>query len=905
MMKLRWKVSMPFLVAILVLIILTLGWVAYAAVNYMAQTTEALYRHPFTVSTAVLRIQSNILRMHQIMQGVTRIESAGGTMAMKEEVEKLEAEILSDFSLLQERYLGDPRSVQDALQAFEGSYEIRRQILQLCLTGNHQAALNILQESGLSQMRELESKTNIIRDFAQEKATSFMLEARTQRDRTGVWILGALTGLMIIASAVFYKAIHLEKNLRETNTNLDMKVRERTADLSAANENLFAMNEELQAQQEELRAMNEELQAQQEELRVMNEEREKLNLQLMDVNQELELRVDQRTQALMAANQELQNANCSLEEEIDERTRVEELLRNKEDELVNSNETLSLAIGLARLGPWKYNPKTDLFEFDDDFYVLFSTSVAQEGRFMASDVYINEFVHPGDAWIVVREINNVRTSADCGYANQLEHRIIRRDGEVCTVVVQTHSIKTGDGKILIQYGAVQDITERVRTKEALLQKAEIIHRMAYYDSLTNLPNRRCFLERLEEEIKKACTLSSQGAVFYIDLDDLKLVNDTYGHSCGDDIIAEAGARIVKALGSETFAARIGGDEFFAILPSEMDRRQIVSVAKKVLRSLEKMYEAGGAQFHMTASIGISFYPTDGNTAEEIIKSADNAMYAAKNAGKNCWQFFSKAMQEDKFHQMQLMNSLRYAIQSGELSVYYQPQIKTQSNEIIGFEALLRWNSAQYGMVPPAQFIPLAEKNDLIYSIGHWVFQEACRFLRKLSDLGWGKLRVAVNISSKQLVSDNFIDLIRQAITEAGVDAQQVELEVTESILMGSMQDALTKLNELKALGVYLTLDDFGMGYSSLTYLCNLPFNIVKIDKGFIDKILIDERVEQIIGAIINLAHVMGMSVVGEGVETEAQFSRLKDRGCDNIQGYLFSRPVTEQDVLALLETVKA
>lgn len=903
-MKRQWKISMPGLVAVLALILLTLGWIAYTAVNHVAQITEDLYRHPFTVSTAVLRIQLNIFRMQQTMREVSQIKSPEETMAIKEKVEALEAGILADFSLLQERYLGDPRSVRDARQVFEESYVIRRQVLQLCLAGKHQTALTVLQESGLPQMRELENKTNIIRDFAQAKAKSFMLEARTQRNRTIIWILSALSVLMVIACVVFYKAIRLEKILKEVNANLEMKVQERTTDLSAANENLFAMNEELQAQQEELRAMNEELQAQQEELQVMNEEREKLNLQLLDVNQELELRVVQRTQALTIANQDLEKTNCCLQEEINERTRAETLLRQKEEELIKSNETLSLAVKLAHFGAWEYNLQTGLFEFGDDFYILFSTSVEKEGRYMEPDVYIHQFVHPDDAWLVVREIDRARDFADYEYANQLEHRIIRRDGEVRTIAVQTHCIRSVEGVIIKQYGAIQDVTERVKTEEALLQKTDIIHRMAYFDSLTNLPNRRYFLEQLEREIKKACRHSSQGAVFYIDLDDLKLINDTYGHSCGDSIITQAGARIVDAMGEKVFVARIGGDEFFAILPAEMDRRQIVNVAKKLLRSLGKRHDVDGVRFHMTASIGISFYPADGDNVEEMIKNADNAMYAAKNDGKNCWRFYSKAMQEEKYHQIQLQNSMRDAIQAGELSVHYQPQIKTGSQEIIGFEALLRWNSAEYGMVPPDQFIPLAEQNDLIYSIGYWVLQEACRFLRKLSDLGWGKLRVAVNISPKQLIADDFIDLVRRSIQDAGIEPQQMELEVTESILMSSMQEVIMKLNELKGLGVQLTLDDFGMGYSSLTYLRNLPFDVVKIDKSFIDQMLNDERVEQIIGAIINLAHILEMSAVGEGVETQEQYARLKDRGCDSIQGYLFSRPMAEQDVLAYIDAAK-
>ncbi|MHC1758964.1 MAG: EAL domain-containing protein [Negativicutes bacterium] len=595
--------------------------------------------------------------------------------------------------------------------------------------------------------------------------------------------------------------------------------------------------------------------------------------------------------------QEMQDLNASLEEEIDERMQVEETLRHRETALKRSHETLSLAMELAHLGPWEYNQETDLFEFGDDFYTVLKTDEAGEGRFISSATYIQEFVHPDDVWIVANEMKKAADAHDHGYSSQVAHRVICRDGEVRTIAVQVHTIAAASGKAFNQYGVIQDITERVKIEEALLQKTDMIRHMAYFDALTDLPNRRYLHERLEEELERTRRYSSQGVAFFIDMDDLKLVNDTYGHTCGDEIIVASGARIVAEMGEGAFVSRIGGDEFFAILPEVNDQPQVRDIAQRVLNALSQKHEMCGTHFHMTASIGIAFYPTDGNTVEEIIKDADNAMYAAKNAGKNCWQFYAVSMQADKFHQMQLTNDLRYAIEREELLVHYQPQVMTSSQSVVGFEALLRWNSAEHGKVSPLQFIPLAEQSDLIYSIGQWVIQEACRFACRLSDQGRGTLRVAVNISAKQLIADNFIAIIRNAIREAGIEPQQLELEVTESMLMVSVEEVICKLNALKALGVNVTLDDFGTGYSSLTYLRRLPIDTVKIDKSFIDQMMNDDHVDQVVGSIITMAHILGMTVVAEGVEEEQQFMRLFLHGCDSIQGYLFSQPLPEEEAI--------
>lgn len=446
----------------------------------------------------------------------------------------------------------------------------------------------------------------------------------------------------------------------------------------------------------------------------------------------------------------------------------------------------------------------------------------------------------------------------------------------------------------------EEITERKRVEEALRQKTEDIRHMAYLDALTGLPNRLHLNERLDAEMEKAHRGEASGCVMFIDLDDLKNVNDVFGHSRGDILIAMAGRCIVDKVGGEAFVARIGGDEFVVLLPGENDRKEIANIADKIIGALGSGYEAFGEHVPMSASVGIAVYPADGDTTEEILKNADNAMYAAKNSGKKCWRFYETAMQNEAYEKMLLTNSLRYAVEREELLLYYQPQVVAADGVVVGFEALLRWNSPEHGAVSPVRFIPLAEQSGLIQPIGQWVLRKACRFARHLADKGWGDIYVAVNISSKQIAADNFVAVVRNAVDEAGIEPRQLELEITESVLMISMEDAIRKLGELRAMGVRLSLDDFGTGFSSLTYLWHLPVGALKIDKSFIDMIVHDKFQAEIIGSIINMAHTLKMIVIAEGVENEQQRAYLAENHCDCIQGYIVSPPVPEAEAIQFL-----
>lgn len=580
----------------------------------------------------------------------------------------------------------------------------------------------------------------------------------------------------------------------------------------------------------------------------------------------------------------------------------QDITEQKEAEaaLLVSRETLSMAAELARLGPWKYNVEAKLFEFEDEFYAIYGTNVMREGAFMAPDVYVGEFVHPDDAWMVEEGLHRALVFTERYYSTKMEHRIIRRDGIVRTIVAQVIIERDAEGKIVKWHGTNQDITEQKQAEEAIRKKTEEIQRLAYTDLLTGLPNRVYLTERLQEELEKARRGESSGVLLFIDLDNLKMVNDALGHTYGDALITMAGNRIVEQVGSDAFLGRIGGDEFMAILPGINNREAIGRSVNKMIAALCRDIEILGVRFHISASVGAAIYPDDGETAEEIFKNADNAMYAAKKAGKNCCRFYETTMQVEAYEKMLLTNSLHHAIERGELLLHYQPQLSVNSGTVVGFEALLRWNSPDHGAISPLQFIPLAEQSELIHTIGKWVLREACRFARRLVDLGWGYIHVAVNVSPYQLRSDLFIDSVRDAINDFAILPGQLELEITESALISSLEESTSRLSQLRAMGVRLALDDFGTGYSSLTYLQYLPVKTLKIDKSFIDMIPMPGNRKAIIGHVVNMAHTMEMTVVAEGVETQEQFDYLAQYDCDCIQGYLFSRPIPEEETVRFL-----
>lgn len=454
-------------------------------------------------------------------------------------------------------------------------------------------------------------------------------------------------------------------------------------------------------------------------------------------------------------------------------------------------------------------------------------------------------------------------------------------------------IRNDSGVIIGTVIVLKDITELKRTEE-------IIYNMEYYDSLTGLPNRSLFSDRLNMALAQARRNGQMCALIILDLDNFKTINDTLGHSVGDILLKQVGEKIKSYLREVDTVARLGGDEFVILQPQIRDISDSTKVADRILEKFQRSWILEGREYYITASMGIAIYPNDGQDEQVLFKNADTALYRAKEVGRNNYQLFTESMNTKVMQKLETENSLRRAIEREEFVLFYQPQVDISSGKIVGMEALLRWYRQNYGLVPPLDFIPLAEESGLIVPIGEWVLRTACRQNKKWIDSGVEPQLIAVNLSARQFQQQNLVEMIDNVLNETGLEPTLLELEITESTAMQDLNFTIAVLNQLRERGIRISLDDFGTGYSSLNYLKRLPINTLKIDKSFVRDITSNSSEEAIAKSVISLAHTMKLTVVAEGVETKEQLSFLKDERCDKVQGYLFSRPLPADEIEKML-----
>ncbi len=570
---------------------------------------------------------------------------------------------------------------------------------------------------------------------------------------------------------------------------------------------------------------------------------------------------------------------------------------------------------------WELDSNTGGYKLSDRWYEVMGYTEEEINSFENGVLSI---IHPNDQQTANKARQDHLNGLNPIY--ETEYRMRTKDNEYIWFEVRGKAIINPADGIVLFHGSLIDISRRkqaelnlhnsyqeleatyeqltatqqelVEQYDMLLENQQNIHRLAYMDSLSNLPNRISLLETMEKYFRRP---GSNAALLFVDTDNFKYINDTLGHKSGDILIRKASERLESLVQHEAMLSRLGGDEFVIFIEDAVNREKVLNLADNILRAFRKSFLIGESNLYVSVSIGISFYPEDGETTEEILKNADVAMYRAKEEGKGTYVVYDKSMHTPFNERMNIEKHLRSAMNNNEFELHYQPQVDIKTGLISGFEALIRWNSPVLGFVSPLSFIKIAEDSRLIIYIGEWVLREASSFMKSIHDRTGLLHKISVNISIIQLLQDDFVEMVLESLEESGLEPSCLELEITESIFMESFENTVSKLEFLKSRGIRIALDDFGTGYSSLSYLQHLPISTLKMDKIFIDSLADDSYSQTFVQTIIVLGHKMGLDVVAEGVEDVSQLAFLNESGCDKVQGYLVSKPVPQRGVWKLLE----
>ncbi len=585
---------------------------------------------------------------------------------------------------------------------------------------------------------------------------------------------------------------------------------------------------------------------------------------------------------------------------------VYEQLSATEEELRSQYEDLQVSEEQLRKSEEKYKLALDgvndvMWEWDNE---IKSFSISNKWHDIVGDLPIKvlsvknfmKFIHKDDIKTVIKNIKDHLEGRTTVYRS--EFRMHLREGQFKWILIRGKALRDIGGKVLKIAGSITDISHRKAAEY------EIKH-MAYHDALTRLPNRVLFMKELEVKLERSKKEEAvAGAIMLIDLDNFKNVNDTLGHDYGDKLLEFIAEKLKMIITDNNTVCRFGGDEFLVLNSEVKDKNEIIIFAQKILSIFDSPFIIFDKLTYITASIGIAIYPQDGEHTSQLLKNADVAMYTAKTSGKNTFLFFNSMMREGLERKIRIEAILRQALVEDQFELYYQPQMDVKHNKITGFEALLRLNSKEMGFISPGEFIPIAEECGLIKELGLWCLKRACLKNKEWRDKGYQFGSIAVNISTVQFEQSNFVELIIDVLEQTRLKPEFLEIEITESVLMKSLEKNIEILEKLNALGIKIALDDFGTGYSSLSYLRRLPIHTLKIDKSFIDGICSSSKEQAITYGIIQLAHKMELEVIAEGVENQYQVEILQKKECDKIQGYFFSRPLPAVQAEELMKNSK-
>ena len=547
---------------------------------------------------------------------------------------------------------------------------------------------------------------------------------------------------------------------------------------------------------------------------------------------------------------------------------------------------------LSNLDGMAYRCRDDAdwtMEFVSDGCLRLTGYRPEELLFNGSVTYA-QIVHPDDR---KRVRNEIRAAIKEKQRFLIEHRVVCQDGTIKWVWARGAAADEDDYPVVIE-AFVEDITKVRLNREKLEYQAN-------HDSVTGLPNRLLLNDRLRRMMVSAQRSHSIVAVALVDLDNFKLINDTFGHNRGDQLLQTIAQRMKSCLRESDTVARLGGDEFVLLLSGENRGEALALATQRVLKAVARPWQFEGNELSVSCSMGVSVFPRDGRDVQMLLRNADAAMYKAKELGKNNYQFYSPDMNTAIVKRLELQNLLQQALEKNQFVLFYQPKYDLRSGKISGMEALLRISSDDNTLLQPQEFIKLAEETGLIVPIGEWVLRQACSFNKFLQDRNLLPMPIAINLSARQLVRYDLVSAVEQALHDTGLPAKYLELELTESMVMHNPEEVIKILERLEAIGVQLGIDDFGTGYSSLSYLKRFPVSSLKIDRSFVLDLGLDKDAASIARAVINLGHGLGLKVIAEGVETEQQLKFLQENHCDYVQGFLFSRPLPADEFVTLLE----
>lgn len=545
-------------------------------------------------------------------------------------------------------------------------------------------------------------------------------------------------------------------------------------------------------------------------------------------------------------------------------------------DLRESDQRLAQAQRIARLGSWDWQPGAPRLRWSEEVYRIFGVSPS---TFTPTVEGMLNFIRPDERDDIrhyfSRPLSDTRIQSEC--------TLVCPGGEERVVLLQGEPSASGESTAHV-VGTIQDITERKRTEGQLAY-------LANYDALTALPNRYLFQDRLEHALRQADRNGTQLALLFLDLDRFKAINDTFGHGVGDELLKLVARRLLGTVRGSDTVARLGGDEFTLLLENVSDEEEASEVARKIHAALNQPFNLIERELFVSTSIGIALYPGDASDTHTLLKHADTAMYRAKEQGRAAYRFFTSELNQQVQERLLLETALRSALERGEFALHFQPQTQLDDSRIVGVEALLRWRPGQAELVSPDQFIPVLEDTGLILTVGEWVLREACSWLKRWEQAGLPVPRVAVNLSARQFQQGALVQTIAEILESTGVAAEHLELEITESVLM---ERALSEpaINQLQRMGVRWAIDDFGTGYCSLSYLKRFAVDTLKIDRSFVRDLTSDSEDAAITAAIITMAHSLDLTVVAEGVESVEQLAFLRQRGCDVLQGFLASPPLS-------------